>query len=98
MHIEGLTPNPISKDVAAAPSKAAEEAKLKKACQQFEALFLSQMMAQMRKSIPKGGLFGGGQEQEMFMGMLDEERAKAWAQDGGVGLANMLFQQMRKNL
>ena len=36
--------------------------------------------------------------QQMFTGMLDQERAKTWSQEGGVGLANLLFQQMKKTL
>ncbi|MBI3926731.1 MAG: rod-binding protein [Armatimonadetes bacterium] len=96
--IEGLTPQPIKQEAALSPSRAAEENKLQEACQQFEALFLTQMMAQMRKTVPQGGLLDGGQQQEMFMGMLDQERAKMWSQEGGIGLANMLFNQMRKTL
>lgn len=98
MFIEGMTPQPLKKEAQAAPSSRREEAKLQQACSQFEELFLTQMMAQMRKTVPKGGMLSGGQQQEMFNGMLDQERAKAWAQEGGIGLANMLFQQMKKNL
>lgn len=99
MNIEGLNPLPLQKAAAEqTPSREAEQAKLKTACQEFEQLFLTQMLNQMRSSIPKGegGLFGGGQQEEMFNGMLDQERAKAWSQDGGVGLANLLFQQMKE--
>lgn len=98
MFIEGLTPQPLNKEAQAAPSQAREEAKLQEACQQFEQLFLGQMLAQMRKTVPKGSMMGGGQSEEMFNGMLDQERAKVWAQEGGIGLANMLFQQMKQNL
>lgn len=96
MQIEGFTPEPLPKAAtSASPSQAQDEAKLKEACQQFETLFLTQMFAQMRKSSNAGGLTGGGQGEEMFQGMLDEERAKSWSQDGGVGLASILFQQMK---
>ena len=98
MFIEGMTPQPLRKEASAAPSNRKEEAKLQQACSQFEELFLTQMMTQMRKTVPKGGMLSGGQQQEMFNGMLDQERAKAWAQEGGIGLANMLFQQMKQNL
>ena len=97
MQIEGLTPDPLPKAAAIGPSAAHEEAKLQEACKQFETLFLNQMMAQMRKTVGSSGFMGGGQTEEMFQGMLDEERAKNWAQEGGVGLANILFQQMKSN-
>lgn len=98
MFIEGLTPQPLNKQAETGPSQAREEAKLQEACQQFEQLFLNQMLSQMRKTVPKGGLLDGGQSQEMFNGMMDQERAKVWAQEGGIGLANMLFQQMKQQL
>jgi flagellar protein FlgJ len=97
MQIEGFTPEPLPKAAtSSAPSQAQDEAKLQEACKQFETLFLTQMFAQMRKSAGSSGLTGGGQSEEMFQGMLDEERAKNWSQEGGVGLANLLFQQMKQ--
>jgi flagellar protein FlgJ len=97
MQIEGFTPEPLPKAAtSSAPSQAQDEAKLQEACKQFETLFLTQLFAQMRKSSGSSGIMGGGQGEEMFQGMLDEERAKNWAQEGGVGLANLLFQQMKQ--
>lgn len=98
MQIEGFTPEPLAQAAtASAPSQAQDEAKLKEACQQLESVFLNQMLAQMRKCAgsENGGLLGGGQGEQMFQGMLDQERAKAWSQDGGVGLASILFEQMK---
>ena len=96
MQIEGFNPEPLKQAAQSAPGKAKEEAKLKEACQQFEQLYLTQMFAAMRKCGASSE--EGGQEKQMFEGMLDQERAKTWAQEGGVGLANLLFQQMRKTL
>jgi len=98
MMIEGMFPDPIAKQAAAGPSQAAEETKLKEACQQFEEMFLTQMMKQMRKTAPQGGMFGGSQSEKQFEEMLDQERAKSWSQEGGVGLASMMFEQMKKNM
>lgn len=98
MQIQGFTPETMAQAAtSSAPSKMQEEAKLQDACKEFETLFLNQMFAQMRKCSGSegGGLMGGGQGEEMFQGMLDQERAKSWAQEGGVGLANILFQQMK---
>lgn len=102
MQIEGFGSGPLGQSADKTPGRAREEAKLKEACQQFEQMYLSQMFTQMRKASKMGGceegMFGKSQSEEMFSDMLDQERAKTWAQDGGVGLANLLFQQMRKNL
>ncbi len=96
--IEGMSHLPVSKQAAAGPSQAKEEAKLQEACQQFEEMFLTQMMKQMRRSAPKGGLFKESQAQKQFEGMLDQERAKSWADNGGIGMAQMLFEQMKQNM
>lgn len=98
MFIEGMSPLPMNQQAAAGPSQAAEENKLKEACQQFEEMFLTQMMKQMRKTAPGGGLFGGSQSEKQFEEMLDQERAKSWSADGGVGMAQMMFEQMKKNM
>ncbi|MBM3463045.1 MAG: flagellar biosynthesis protein FlgJ [Armatimonadetes bacterium] len=95
--IEGMSPIPPQGAADYDPSKKArEDAKLKEAVQQFEQVFLKQLFSEMRKSVPKTNLMGEGKEQEMFEGMLDDERAKAWSQSGGIGLADMMYQQMKK--
>ncbi|MBN9417839.1 MAG: rod-binding protein [Candidatus Eremiobacteraeota bacterium] len=101
MQIEGFNPEPLRQASDKTPGRAKEEAKLKDACQQFEQMYLQQMFTQMRKASKMGGgesLMGNSQGEEMFTGMLDQERAKTWSQEGGVGLANLLFQQMKKTL
>lgn len=97
--IQGMSPfNEPSKAAAAGPSKAGEEKQLQEACEQFEEMFLMQMMKEMRKAGPKGGMFGDGQGSEQFADMLDQERAKDWSQNGGVGLASMMFEQMKQQM
>lgn len=101
MQIEGFNPEPLRQASENTPGRAKEEAKLKDACQQFEQMYLAQMFTQMRKASKMGGgegMLGNSQGEEMFTGMLDQERAKTWSQEGGVGLANLLFQQMKKTL
>lgn len=94
--IEGMSPLPPQKSADFNPAaQQKQDAKLKESAQQFEQVFLKQMFAEMRKSIPKTNLMGEGKEQDMFEGMLDEERAKSWSQNGGIGLADMMYQQLR---
>jgi peptidoglycan hydrolase FlgJ len=97
--IQGMSPfNEPGKQAAAGPSQAGEEAKLQEACQQFEEMFLTQMMKQMRKAGPKGGVFGKSAGSDQFADMMDQERSKQWSQNGGVGLASMLFEQMKQQM
>ena len=73
---------------------AAKELKLKKACNDFEAIIIKQMLTTMRKSIPKGGLFESGYEHEMFQSMQDDELAKSIAHGKGMGIAEALYDQV----
>ncbi|MDR7866198.1 MAG: rod-binding protein [Sporomusaceae bacterium] len=86
--------------VAAAGTKAAagrdakEDAKLKAACTEMEAVFLNLLMKEMRKSVPKGGLVGNSSQEDIMRSLLDSEMTKNMAQSGGVGLAEMLYRQL----
>lgn len=97
--IEGMSPIPPNQAGDYDPSKKQrEDAKLKDSVQQYEQVFLKQLFAEMRKTIPKTNMMGGesNKEQEMFEGMLDEERAKAWSQSGGIGLASVMYEQLKQ--
>lgn len=68
--------------------------KLYQAAQDFEALFVKQMLNTMRKTVDKGELFNGGQAEEIFEDMLYDERAKMMTRNAGFGLADSLYRQM----
>lgn len=59
----------------------------------MEALFLRQMMAEMRRG-QKGGLLDGGYAGSVFRQMMDESVADEMASAGGLGLASMLEAQL----
>jgi flagellar protein FlgJ len=81
-----------SKSLAATDPK--EDAKLKKACQDFESIFLNQMLSKMREAVPKSDLMGHSQAEETFQGMLDDELAKQMSANGGIGLGATLYRQI----
>ena len=60
----------------------------------FEALFLQQIMKNMRSTIPKDQLFGGGFGEEVFTGMLDKEYTEIASRSGQTGLSEMIAQQL----
>ncbi len=72
---------------------ALEEQRMREACEGFEAIFIQQMWQEMRASLPQDGLMHS-QEEEFWQGMYDEELAKSMAAEGGIGLADMMMQQM----
>lgn len=96
MKIQGINTNSLGKAASELPSVAGEDKKLKDTCKQFESLFLNQLLTSMRKTIPKSDLMGENKEMEMYDSMMDQEMSKAWASSDGIGLANMLYQQMKQ--
>ena len=83
----------------AAMKKAAEsgdQTALKKACQDFESIFVQMVFKNMRNDTTNDPLFEKSQAQAIFEGMLDEELSKKVAGSNGMGIADMLFNQLQK--
>jgi flagellar protein FlgJ len=79
------------------PKKPAIEkgGELYRACQDFEALFIKQMLDAMRKTVNKSDdLLNGGMSQDIFEGMLYDEYAKKMAETAQFGLADMIYRQV----
>jgi len=72
--------------------------KLRKACADFESLFLNYMLKSMRSSVPEGGITGKGEEGKMFQAMFDEKLADEIAGGGGLGLGEILLEQLGRRL
>ena len=72
---------------------------LKKACSEFETIFIESMIKAMRKTVPEDGLFSGGFGEEIFQEMFDQEIARQMADCKGLGIANTLYNQLNtKNI
>jgi flagellar protein FlgJ len=72
-------------------------AKLKKACQNFEAVFIGKLWDQMKKSVPKEGYLHSKQE-DSYMSMFNRDFSEKMAQAGGIGLADMIYAQLSQKL
>lgn len=79
-----------------AAAKTGDEKALRKASQDFEAVFVNLLLKEMRKGMPKGGVFERSMAREWFEGMLDEAVAKEVSQGPGIGLAGPIYEQMRQ--
>jgi Rod binding domain-containing protein len=62
----------------------------REAAEEFEAVFLSQMMAHMFSGIEVDPTFGGGKGEEMFRSMMVEEYGKNFVDKGGIGIADQV--------
>lgn len=81
-------------DLTPGPSK---DKKLREACTNFEAVFISKLWEQMRATVPKGGYLNSPQE-DMYRSMFDRDFSEKLAKDGGIGLGDMLYGQLKGRL
>jgi len=72
----------------------AEAAGLKDACQQFEALFLQQLLKEARSGAAALSGEKRSFDREVYEGWQDEQFASAMSGSGGIGLAEMLYRQL----
>lgn len=78
-------------------AKAQDPGALKAAAKQFESLFTQMLLKSMReatKSTSADNMFGGSDQTEFYQGMFDDQMAMHLSQGRGLGLADMLVQQL----
>lgn len=76
---------------------AEKDKKLKKACGDFEAMLVFQMLKTMRQTVPKGGLFEQSHAKDTYDMLLDQKIADEIARKGqGLGLQKLLYQQLTR--
>ena len=72
-----------------------QKAALNETAQQFEALFIQMMLAEMRKSSPKEGLFDS-QAVQTYQDMADKQVSLDMAKRGDFGIANVIKEQFER--
>ena len=75
-----------------------DKAKLREAANEFEAIFIQQMLKTMRKTSLESDFIKKSEGEKMFRSMLDEQYAILSAKSGRLGLGEIIFQQLRSNL
>ena len=72
-----------------------KNSKLYQAAQDFESIFIKQMLDAMRQTLNKDDdLFNAGTGQDVFDDMLYDEYAKKMAQTAQFGLADAIYRQV----
>src|SRR3546814_12915643 len=84
----GAATPPARLQAAAKPAAGAGPETARRVAEEFEALFLSEMLAPVFESTETDGLFGGGEGEKIFRSMMVQEYGKAIARSGGVGIAD----------
>ena len=83
----------ISKKAAKGQDKEA----LKKACLGVEAVFLNIMLKEMRKTIPKGGIFPDSIQKDIYTSLFDQQLCQeATKTKSAIGLSDLLFEYLTR--
>ena len=75
-----------------------DDARLRAASNEFEAIFLQQMLKTMRKASLESDFIKKSEGEKIFRSMLDEQYAILSAKSGRLGLGEMIYQQLKSNL
>ena len=89
----------ISTPRSPAPAEAlSNDAKLRRATQELEGVFVQELFKAMRETVPEGGIVDGGPGEDMFSSMMDQtissEAASGWER----GLGAALYRQLKPML
>jgi peptidoglycan hydrolase FlgJ len=76
------------------PTAEAVPDEMRRAAEEFEAVFISEMLSPMFDSLQTDGLGGGGMGEEIFRPMLVERYAEAITRAGGVGIADSIVREL----
>jgi peptidoglycan hydrolase FlgJ len=84
---------PSAKGLSA--TKIDKDSKLYQACEDFQAVFIKQMLDTMRKTVDKSGsLMQDNEGGKIFEDMLYDEYSKKMSKSAGFDLADNLYKQM----
>ncbi len=78
--------------------KVKQEKELQEVSSQFESLFVNQLLATMRDSIPESDLLPDSHGEKVFHSMLDREYAKIVSKSNGLGLGKMVYEELKPQL
>ncbi len=78
-------------------AKGQDKEALKKACLGVEAVFLNIMLKEMRKTIPKGGIFPDSIQKDIYTSLFDQQLCQeATKTKSAIGLSDMLFEYLTR--
>lgn len=73
-----------------------DPAQARRVAQDYESVFLSQVLKPMFNNTDAAAPFGGGFAEDMWRSMEVDEYGKAVARAGGIGIADAIYRQILK--
>ncbi|HRP10623.1 MAG TPA: rod-binding protein [Terricaulis sp.] len=74
----------------------ATQDEIRRVAQEFESVFLAEMLSPMFEALDTEGLGGGGIGEQMFRPMLVQRYAESIARNGGVGVADYIIAELNR--
>ena len=78
------------------PDKAKTISQAREVAQDFESVFIGQMLQPLFKNLGAEKPFGGGSSEAMWRSMQVDEYGKAISKAGGIGIADAVFKEILK--
>jgi len=72
-----------------------DDTKLRESANDFEAIFIQQMLKTMRKTSFESDLLPKSEGEKVFQSLLDEQYAQISAKSGSLGFGEMIYQQLK---
>lgn len=90
------TDSALSSEALSRSRTGQDEEALREVAQQFEALFVKQMLDSMRATLDtKSDMLYGGLSQDIFEDMLYGEYSRVFAKTGDLGIADLIYRQLQ---
>lgn len=95
MTVPGVGQPPLGRG-AAGPTP--DQARLRKAAHDLEAVFVNELFKAMRATVPQEGILAQDPGQELFTGVLDQRLAELYGERARGGLGEALYRQLSRRL
>jgi peptidoglycan hydrolase FlgJ len=97
--MSSLLPAPVEIKPLASLGSTLERARrdaTRNAAEDFESVFIAQMLEPMFEGLKTDGMFGGGSSEGIFRSLMVQEVGKEISRAGGVGITDAIYDQMLK--
>lgn len=78
------------------PDDGIEDEKLRKACSDFEAIFLNQMFQSMKKTLSGDSMFGNSHQKDVYESLYYQEMSTKISRENGLGIGDALYRQLKE--
>ena len=92
----GMTHGLAPAATAPLPGADANRAEIRAAAEDFEAVFLAEMLRPMFESLQTDGLFSAGSSERIYQSFMVQEYGKSMAKAGNIGIADMVERELLK--